>query len=143
MEIQCSYCGVQANALDHIRPVSYDHVDRKSVKYTKDLTVPICNECNSNLSNVWLLTISERAGFLIEKYNKKYKKILKQPNWEEWELDELGENMLKIVLSNIKKKEYIIKRLNFLMLVYNEQDLTPQDIWVKYPEDAYGKFKKG
>lgn len=141
MEIQCSYCGVHANALDHIRPVSYDHVDRKKVKYGKDLTIPVCNECNSTLQNVWLLTISERAGYLIERYNKKYKKILNQPDWEPWELEELGKNMLQIVTSNLNKKKLIIERLDFLMNVYSEPDLTPQDIWAKYPEDAYGKFR--
>ena len=143
MFIQCTYCGVQANALDHIIPVSYDYVSRKAAKFNKELTIPVCNECNLILSDIWLPTISQRAGYLLEKYNIKYKKILKQPKWEEWEIEELGENMKKIVISNMSKKEDILERLKFLLCVYSEENLNPQDIWNKYPEDAFSRFKVG
>jgi len=109
--VECTYCGVYANALDHIIPVSYDELSRKTAKYSKENTVPACNECNSHLSNLWYPSISERAGYLIEKYNQKYNKLLNQPEWEDWEIEELGVNLKRRVLSNRKKKKLIEERL--------------------------------
>ncbi len=39
--IECTYCGISANALDHIIQVSYDRTTRKNVKYSKENTVPV------------------------------------------------------------------------------------------------------
>ena len=139
--IECTYCGIAANSLDHIIPVSYNQTLRKNVKYSKENTVPSCTECNSSLSNIWLPTIPERAGCLLEKYNKKYKKLLNQPEWEDWEIEELGPGMKKVILTNKKKKEIIIERLNVLMHVFTNSNLTIEDVWDKYPEDSFGKFR--
>lgn len=139
--VECTYCGVPANSLDHIIPVSYNYVSRKRAKYSKELCVPCCTECNNSLSNQWLPTISERAGYLLEKYNSKYNKILLQPDWEDWEIEELNGNIKIMVSSNMKKKKDILQRLTFMLNVFNENKLTIDDIWLKYPEGTYNKFK--
>ena len=139
--IECTYCGIPANALDHIIPVLYTETSRKNAKYTKETTVPCCNECNLILSSNWLPSISERAGYLIEKYNKKYKKLLSRPDWEDWEINELKGNLKRKILSNIENKKIIQERLKFLLCVYNESDLTVIDVWNKYPQNAFNCFK--
>lgn len=140
--VECTYCGILANALDHIIPVSYDYVSRKNAKYSKELTVPCCNECNIILSDKWLPTIGERAGYLIEKYNSKYSKILSKPDWEDWEIEDLGGTLKMMVVSNMRKKKDIQERLSFMLNVYNQSGLTPDDIWIRYPEGTYTKFTK-
>ena len=141
--IECIYCGIPANALDHIIPVSYTDVSRKAAKYNKNNTVPCCNECNTTLSDKWLPTISERASFILEKYNIKYKKLLNSPDWAEWEIEELRGNMKKIVLENKTKKLLLQERLEHLLKTHSQQDLIPIDVWNTYPEDMFFKFKCG
>lgn len=138
--VECTYCGINANCLDHIIPVSYNNTSRKGARYSKELTVPCCNECNAHLSNLWYPTISERAGYLLERYNKKYDKVLNQPTWESWELEELSGNLKKMIVSNAQKKLNIEDRLSFLLDVYNKT-LTPYDVWDKYPDETYNRFK--
>ena len=142
--VKCIYCGVPANALDHIIPVSYTDVSRRAAKYNRENTVPSCNECNSTLSNKWLPTISERAAFLIEHYNIKYKKFLNPLKiWEDWEIEELSGNMKKLVISNKNKTILIQERLEHLLKTHSQQDLLPIDVWNTYPEDMFFKFKNG
>jgi NMD protein affecting ribosome stability and mRNA decay len=139
--VECTYCGILANTLDHVIPVSYNYVSRKNATYSKQSTIPCCNECNSFLSNKWLPTINERVEYLIKKYSSKYHKILSQPDWEDWEINELGESLKIMVKSNIKRKEYILERLSFMLTVHNQTELTPDDVWTKHPNGTYNKFK--
>jgi len=141
--IQCTYCGVQSNALDHIIPVSYNQITRKGAKYSKEITVPCCHECNGTLSNKWLPTIAERAEELIKCYTKKYKSVLEQKHWTDEELDNLSGNLKKMIRGKVQAKRDIDERLEFLMVVQSMPDLTPDDVWNKYPEGTYTKFKNG
>lgn len=138
--VECTYCGAPANALDHVIPVSYDFNSRKAAKYSKDITVPCCSECNTKLSNTWLPTIAERAEHLADKYRKKYKKLLKSPHWEQWEIENLSGFLRKNVESNMALKEDIQNRLNHLDEIAKERDLTIDEVWAKYPNGTYKKF---
>ena len=141
--IQCTYCGVQANALDHVIPVSYNQITRKGAKYSQEITVPCCHECNHTLSNKWLPTIAERAEELIECYKKKYRKVLAQKDWTNKEINQLGGTLKKMIRGKVQAKRDIDERLEFLMVVQSMPELTPDNIWNKYPEDAFSRFKVG
>src|SRR5690554_2344513 len=102
----CTYCKDTGDTLDHVVPVSFNATSRKKVKFNKADVVPCCGDCNNLLGNVFLHTVGSRAGFLAEKYKKRFKKLLKSPDWSEEELLELGESLSKTLRqANILKKE--------------------------------------
>ena len=65
---ECTYCGIGANSVDYIVPVSYSGKSQKkrTKGYERDKTVPACSECNSLLSNYSIFTIHERAEYIAE-----------------------------------------------------------------------------
>lgn len=138
--VECTYCGIAANGLDHVVPVSYDYVSRKAASYAKDLVVPCCSECNSRLSNFYLTTIAERAEYLIGAYKNKYKKILNRPDWTDEELKEMGPTMRQRIKADAQLKIELEQRLTHLLDVSMNESLTPLDIWDKYSEGAYTMF---
>ena len=124
----CSYCGsIHANTLDHVIPHSYDHVHNKRT-YSKDKVVPCCSECNTMLGNKLFDTISEKAAYLILKYNKKYKKLLSLPNWDEEELEEIDGRLKEKIVSSNRRKNNIKLKIDNCGLV---RDVNPSinDIW--------------
>ena len=139
--VECVYCGIAANGLDHIIPVSYENNGRKGASYAKELVVPCCSECNNRLSNFFLPTIAERAEYLIGAYNKKYKKILKLPTWTKEELKKLGPSLRKTIMANQKHKELILEKITHLADVSTMVNLTPLDVWDMYPDDIFTKFR--
>ena len=99
------------------------------------------NQCL--FSTVSRHTIAERAEELIKCYTKKYKSVLEQKHWTDEELDNLSGNLKKMIRGKVQAKRDIDERLEFLMVVQSMPDLTPDDVWNKYPEGTYTKFKNG
>lgn len=138
--VECTYCGIAANGLDHVIPVSYDFASRSAASYAKDLVVPCCSECNSRLSNFYLPTIAERAEYLIGSYKDKYKKVLNRPDWTDEELKDMGATMRKRIKADAQLKIDLEQRLTYLLDVSLNESLTPLDVWDKYSNGAYSKF---
>lgn len=109
-------------------PVAYTHhVGRrrsktKSVSY-KD-TVPCCRECNVLLSDRLYFTIPSRAMFLLALYQDRYKKLLKQPDWSDEELEEVGDSMRLTIIQSMRDKAEIKRRLEYLEIVATETEET-------------------
>ena len=139
--VECTYCGIGANCLDHVIPVSYKQIGRKGADYSKELVVPSCDECNNKLSNFYLPSIAERAEYLIGAYNKKYKKILSAPDWTEEEIRELGPTLRKTIQGTQNLKEVVLCRLIHLADVATQVNLEPFDVWDKYSDDIFGRFR--
>jgi len=121
---KCVYCGDIANELDHVIPKSYANTQ----SYSKDKVIPCCKECNVNLGNVAYHTISGRASYLIPIYRKKYNKILKFPEWDEYDLEDMSKNMKKSIIFMQNKRELIklrIKNLENVIIL----DPTISDVW--------------
>lgn len=140
--VECTYCGIAANGLDHIIPVLYNNVSRKSASYAKHLVVPCCNECNISLTSFYLPSIAERAEYLLELYKVKYKKLLNRPDWSDEELEEIGDTLRRKIKANAKLKENLNQRLIYLLDVSLNESLFPLDVWDKYSDDVYSKFAK-
>lgn len=110
----CIYCG-STNSIhrDHIIPKSW------SMNYTffntsSNPIVPACSECNRTLSNIPIHTPEDRADHLIDVYEKKWKKILKMPDWTNEEMQELGPSLRKSLKHSLKEKELKTLRLKNL-----------------------------
>ncbi len=66
----CEYCGDPAQCRDHVIPRSYLRNTGKP-NWRRDWTVYSCNQCNNVLGSRLLITIEERAEFLLDYYQRK------------------------------------------------------------------------
>lgn len=112
----CTYCGMPADTVDHLTPVSYSRPRRPG--YTPSScgpTVPCCRECNTLLGAVALFTVAERAAELSDRLESRYRKVLGAPVWNEEELVALGPSLE----ASIRAKQFL--RLELLERLRNTQ----------------------
>ena len=141
----CSYCGEYAETYDHVIPISYKHVSRRLEVGNRE-AIPCCRECNSLLGNVFLHTVSYRAEYLIKKYKRRYSKIIKTPNWDMDELEDMGEGMRKSILARMDMRDILIERLTHLkqthLAAYSVQECKDKFIDMVYKPLHAVKFTK-
>jgi len=96
---KCVYCGDVRECVDHVPPLTL--VESKTPEALRDagvmlITYPCCSTCNEQLGSKPLATYEERLIFL---YNRYLDKADRQPMWQQWEIDELGGELKKLVLA--------------------------------------------
>ena len=120
---RCYYCGELATSVDHVIPrVMIDRLkateDRwiKKVLYDKHKikVVQSCHECNCVLGSKYFETLEKRKNYIKQRLRQRYKKILNIPNWEDWELAEMGPIMQIHINQGLKKKDRITARLGWI-----------------------------
>jgi len=110
---ECVYCGSTIEITrDHIIPVSYTSTQRN---YGIGSIVPACKECNNLLRDNMYLTIPARAAYLLKRYKSIYRSLIISPHWSQDELEELGPVLKKEIELQLKKKEWLLKRLQWLL----------------------------
>ena len=75
--------------------------------------------------------VRDRAGYIKEKYLKKYKKLLDSPDWDAEDLEDLGWVLRSTVENSIRLKENIQDRLVSLDIL---RDL-PYDPFIEEKEE--------
>ena len=131
----CVYCGELSDALDHVPPVSINGIqlnhdfDEEEKEKNKFLLVPCCKECNTSLGNRYLLTIEDRAGYLLSKYKRKYKKFNAHVTWVEEDIDELDHFMKKYISGWMHEQSRIRDRIENLKLriALKDSDMTSNE----------------
>lgn len=110
---QCFYCGDESlpKVRDHVRPLALESVSRH---YDRRDTVICCSECNRLLGSVPLVTVEERASYLLEKLRRRYRSCLKTEAYSRQELAGLGPHMRSYVAANLSQKRWVIERLENL-----------------------------
>lgn len=121
----CSYCGAwDGNNRDHVVPASYN----QTKKHFKCLTIPSCGECNVLLGSRLYFSIPSRAAYLLGTYERRYKKLLKQPDWTPEEIEEIGPSMAASILQSMKDQNEVKRQLEHLRLVAEERiDVEPEE----------------
>ena len=109
----CHYCGDWYDCRDHVIPVSYTHI-RRAFKGCK--TVPACTMCNSLLSSFLFASMEERSAYLFDKYQSRYRRVLKLPVWTEQEVSELDYGMRSVVEGQQHAKRIVMAKLANLAL---------------------------
>ena len=109
----CVYCGDFNQCRDHVIPVRYMSVLRS---YNSDDTVDCCHLCNRLALDYPAKCIEEKAYYLINQYQKKFSKILKMPEWENNEIDELSGNLQFKVKATENHRRFIKNKLENLYL---------------------------
>ena len=107
---ECVYCGEEAEVYDHVPPIAC--YPASGLKY------PACNRCNSFLHSFVSGNINERKKVLIKQYKKKYRKILKMPEWDEHEMEEVDSSLKAFILSGLAQKETIYRKIERLNTHY-------------------------
>lgn len=105
----CIYCGLIAEAQDHLLPKSYSGVAGR--KYVP--TVPSCHECNSLLSDAFTQTITERRALAHERMRSKYFRVLKHHDYTEDELKEFGWTLRSSIEHGMQQKKLLLQRLEW------------------------------
>lgn len=111
---QCVYCGDWFQCRDHLVPASYMQVYRS---YAKGTTVKCCHLCNNLAGDFVAFTVGDKAAHIEKRYRKRFKKVLKLPHWDEWELKQLDYGLRDMVIKNQHMKRLILIKLENLELV--------------------------
>jgi hypothetical protein len=112
----CYYCGLHADARDHVIPVSvwrsYESLGLEPPKQ-RILIVPCCSECNSLLGASIQETLADRKKAIKKILRKRYAKILAMPEWYDDELEALSPKLQEWVRASIAVKEAVKERLEW------------------------------
>lgn len=119
MSYDCTYCGAPADTVDHVTPISYNYTARsKNAKHMGGERVPCCRECNGLLGAKALFSVPERAQEVAECLERRYRKEINAPIWEEKDLIKLGDSLQK----QIRAKQYL--RLEALERIRNASSVA-------------------
>ena len=110
-----------ADAVDHVIPQiilrSINSVGdiklRQEFIKQRTLEVPACTECNSLLGASYQETLAKRKKVLKQRLKKRHKKILKIPDWNEKDIEELGDSLRQFVRQGQLEKILIQDRLRW------------------------------
>lgn len=123
----CFYCGDMASTIDHCPPLSFCEVkdkkwfDDNNVKF---YTVACCSECNQKLSNKILLTLKERAEFILTFLEKKTDELVM---WTEDEIMEMSKVFERAIRARKKQHDVLYERVRFCQeLMYRTEDLPEE-----------------
>lgn len=116
----CFYCGVPADTVDHVPPLSrISDYEFKRLKHERYYKVPCCRECN-NLAGASLQdNLVARAEHVKDKLSRKYRKHLMAIEWSEDELQELGAVLESKVRQSIIKHHYVSARIEYYEAIDN------------------------
>jgi hypothetical protein len=132
--LECVYCGEPATDRDHVVPHSL--INNRDAKRTYDgcEVVPACRDCNGALHDRPIVTIAERANWLLTRLRKK---LSKMPVWSEVAINELGRTMQSFVRGGQAKRQAIERRLRHLEQVAKLVGLTPGRYWENGTHNLY------
>ena len=111
---ECAYCGEPSQGRDHIPPLRFAGSELDLPRGARWMLVGACRECNSILGARPLLTLGARRTFLIERYTKRYGKLIDCPAWNMDEIMELGRGLQTAVMVQEAERRRAIRRMRRL-----------------------------
>ena len=122
---KCAYCGVFADTVDHVIPVSflYSTERKNNLPHHKRIgnIVIACNECNILASNKVFPTFEAKKFYILGKVEERYKHLIKSPDWSDKEIEELTGELKKTIKNNILAKDFIKMRVENLKNPYEHE----------------------
>lgn len=116
----CAYCGILAEDEDHVIPTSYvNKLSFFDMTALKDclIIVPSCKECNNLAGNKVFNSFIEKREYIQNKIKNIYLDIIKFPEWEDEEINDLSGSTLIDLKISILKKKIILERINFSAVI--------------------------
>lgn len=111
----CYYCGDPATTVDHVPPRCVRRMmlaDQRAFGQFKFYELDCCKECNSALGKK-LWTPAERKAYIGKWLQRRYRKILKMPDWSTAELAEISENLQKATLASLRLRDVVRRRVRW------------------------------
>ena len=110
----CVYCGDPATERDHVPPISQvDEYRALGLVREHYLLVPSCKSCNTIAGTSLQNSIFERIEVIKDKISRKLARYLKQTEWDEEEIEELGPNLATAVKAGSVKRQMAIARIEY------------------------------
>lgn len=108
---ECIYCGDIAKHRHHYE----ESISNSGLKrnYSTE-TLPACAECNVLLGTK-NPEYPECCIYLYNQIKERYSKVLKQPDWDKEELEEMSPRFKKNIIAHIKERNIHKKRLDNLI----------------------------
>ena len=111
---QCIYCGMPADTMDHVPPISRVACYKSmKLKHEFFLKVPCCNQCNLVLSNSLQDTILRRIEFLKKRLSKKLAKKLRVADFTDDEIKEMDRVLASDVRRSIIERDESLDRIDY------------------------------
>lgn len=112
--IRCFYCGMPADTVDHVPPISrVDDYRSMGLRHEIFIKVTCCKDCNTKLGASLQLSLVERYNVRQKQMEKEFKKILKMPVWSSEEIKKMGRNMRSSIVVSMQQKEMLKERAYF------------------------------
>lgn len=111
----CFYCGSPADTLDHIPPkAARDRIIETGLADSYPFsTVDACRECNATLGAKALWTATERKAEIAACLRHRNRALLASPDWQESDLDHLGETLRAYTVSQQAHKAIVQARIDW------------------------------
>jgi hypothetical protein len=106
---QCVYCGDFTPYTDHFPPDTFGW---------RGWLIPACRECNTLAYTDFANSFFKRADLVKERLRRKYKTILRTPDWTVEELQEVEPDMARAILSILSLRDSIQRRLEWRVRPY-------------------------
>lgn len=109
----CMYCGVLADTIDHVPPIT--RVDDYRALWVKHAywKVKCCSECNFLAADSLQSDFLERVQYVKEKLKLRYRRRAVNAPWSKAEIKELGRTMKTEAAKGLKIKCQLDERLNY------------------------------
>lgn len=128
LETYCAYCGDFNESEDHITPVSYNSGNRR---LDRGPTVPCCMMCNLLAGDFVAFSVIEKAIYLEDQYQRKYKKYNVKATWTIGEINELGKTL-----------QSYVKRIQFLRMLITDKLRNLDRVINGYPPVQLRSYKR-
>lgn len=138
----CIYCGAPSDCRDHVIPVAYLSLAR-GYDPEKQWIVPACNNCNLLAGPYIAFSIAEKAQYILGRFRCKYKKLLKHPEWQQDELDDLDYSLRTMIWGGLVAKRVALEREKILIETCElPSDYKRPDFVTNQIEEANKVFKR-
>ena len=124
----CIYCGVESSTWDHVPPLHF--VSRLGHECRDRFwlrLLPACPECNGLLGGILKTHVIERRSHVRRRLERKYARLLRIPDWDDTELNQLSQKLQFDIRSRLRAKAFIRQRINFYAANFYLREVP---IWV-------------
>lgn len=122
----CEYCGQRAWGRDHVVPLAVTFSGKRKRGHRNiGLVVPACSECNAYLGDRVILTVKDRAAYLVKTYRQRYQALLKMPEWGEDELNDVSPDLRASILHAASQQAMLRGRIAHLLMVVARETKRP------------------
>ena len=100
----CAYCGEGATDVEHVIP---------RVSSLPTYTVPSCSECNNIAGALLFPSFHSKLLYIQEKIRRRYRHVLRVPEWTTDEIEEMGQSMRTMILAFQRARKWVKRRVEW------------------------------